>query len=92
MENILTAKEWLKTVVLTKGCADPDTMERYANYKTQMLEAKIFQFKQILNFLHGMYNLYSPGYSVFEIIKKDYDKHFNITSVREGKINQDETK
>lgn len=71
--NILTAKEWLKTVTLTKGCADPDTMERYASYKTKVSEDRILEFRK------NLFSIYLQD-SDIENIQKEFDKHFNITT------------
>jgi hypothetical protein len=83
MNNTLTAKEWLETVILTKGCADPDTMERYASYRTRELEEKIMQFRKFLQ--NNMQVFLSPNNEFQqhiisgELLVK-FDKHFNITS------------
>lgn len=51
-EEILTAKEWLEKEnyydYIFQETISSDIMERYANYKTQMLQGKIFQFREIL--------------------------------------------
>lgn len=73
-EEILTAKEWLKTVVLTKGCADPDTMEKYANSKNKALEDRIREFRE--DILKGKWIKYLQICNEERL--QEYDKHFNI--------------
>lgn len=77
MNKILTAKEWLKTVTLTKGCADPDTMERYASYKTKVLEDKIGEFRMYL-----LLNIvpYSADDTIQRKYLKDFENIFNIAT------------
>lgn len=86
-EEILTAKEWLEKENyyddIFQETMSSDIMERYANYKTQILQAKILNFKDYI---------YSGDESVIiplelKYLVKKYNEHFNITSVTEGEIN-----
>jgi len=82
-EHTLTAKEWLKTVVLTKGCADPDTMEKYANYKNKALENRIKEFRELLKESDVSYGeqcvmpKVKGSYDLYKQIEV-FDEHFNI--------------
>lgn len=77
-EKILTAKEWLQKgfAPIKHLIADEDgsiqqeyfeeCMEKYANYKTKMLEAKILQFRQSIK------NRIQP------VEVEEYDEYFGI--------------
>ena len=79
MNNILPPKEWLCYINEKEGSeytvydCDDIIMERYANYKTMMLQAKILEFRLKL-----------PLYT-FLTIQDNYDKYFNITTKTNGK-------
>ena len=119
MNNILTAKEWLEKETNTEnvcrtgsdmciisGKECHDFMERYADYKTKMLEGKILQFRQMLEkqAINHATKLYKDWFKTDQVennivlesyiscvkedmLLKDYDKHFNITIEKQGKIN-----
>lgn len=79
MNNILSPKEWLNYInekeerEFSIYDCDDIIMERYANYRTMVLQAKILEFRVKL-----------PLYT-FLTIQDNYDKHFNITTERNGK-------
>jgi len=79
MNNILSPKEWLYYINEKEGSeftiydCDDLIMERYANYRTMLLQSKILEFKVKL-----------PLYT-FLTIQDKYDEHFNITIERNGK-------
>ena len=79
MNNTLSPKEWLSYINEKKGSeftiydCDDLIMERYANYRTMLLQAKILEFRVKL-----------PLYT-FLTIQDNYDEHFNITTEKNGK-------
>lgn len=98
MNDILTPKEWLEkeygyTISALLGTSDVDkpfnhisatkVMELYANYRNRMLEAKILEFRGYIKTADERIILPIE----LEYLIKKYDKHFNITIERQGKIN-----
>lgn len=93
--NILTTKEWLEKEQLnnplvegTHPCDDlfpgykcSTVMERYANYKTQELQAKIFEFRNEKIKCDWI----EMPYRYNQDFLKEYDEFFNITTARDGK-------
>jgi len=71
----LSAKEWLEENKLFETFIPKEEweirMERYANYKSKMFQAKIFQFR-------GMFKDTN--------MLRRIDEHFNIVKTTEGKI------
>lgn len=50
-------------------------LERYSNYKTKELQAQILSFR----------NKFMSDFTLHNLLLKEYDEHFGITSSREGK-------
>lgn len=79
MNNTLTPIKWLNYINKKEGSefsiydCNELIMERYANYRTMQLQAKILDFKVKL-----------PLYT-FLTIQNEYNKHFNITTTTNGK-------
>lgn len=76
MNEILTAKEWLKEEKIYNQAVNAQenrqfldfVMERYANYKNRILEDKIKEFREFM-----------PDHTnKTKYLKWVYDKHFNI--------------
>lgn len=66
-------------------------MERYANYKSKMLEAKVLTFRQYLQTEEIDYGedrcfAHREISDALSIILEEYDKHFGIIKTTEGKI------
>ena len=86
MENTLTAKEWFekenKEGIL---CSYPVTLrllEEYATYRNKVLQGEIMLFSLQLNTIAKS----APYDGILKDIKVQFDEHFGITSIREGKI------
>ena len=80
-ENTLTAKEWLINKLGNPGGKYTEEqeiniwmMEQYANYKNRILEDRIKEFAQFVKTNCDSYT------------ERMYDKHFNIQTTREGRI------
>ena len=90
MNEILTAKEWLeKENAINKDgklnwTFDLERVVRdYANYRNRMLEAKILEFRNQIIVEDWM----KMPYRYNEEFLEQFDKYFNITTERQGKIN-----
>lgn len=95
MNNILRPKEWLNYINEREGSkfsiydCDYLIMERYANYVTRELQAKIFEFRRdITEDLYidegGLVTIYK-GIDNNLTLLDFYNKHFNITTKTNGK-------
>ena len=93
----MNAQEWLneegfKNTVLLKdtGYDYPVSilMERYANYKTKELEAKVLDFRNNLDNIDctagGSIVMCLPNVGHCEDLQTFYDTHFNLTTQRQG--------
>lgn len=88
IDNTLTAKEWLDennidTFFPITSIIDPlnlTQMEKYADYKTKMLEGKILEFRNKIKDFQFL-SIYDED----KLIDK-FDKHFNIKKETQGKI------
>lgn len=77
MNEILTAKEWLKREIEEHSLMGWDNsflMERYANYRTKMLESKIKKFR---NKMSKSWYENSEGKTTGDWIE-EFDKYFNL--------------
>lgn len=83
--NTLSAKQWLDKidweVDKTQGNFTLDAMEQYADYKTKMLEGRILEFQK-----HLFLSSYPESNKNILDLYEDFNKHFNITLKRKGKI------
>ena len=91
-EETLTAKEWLDVNMhlFTKGNRDNiwiDSMEKYANYKSGVLEDRIKEFRRLLkeelsvgcNGSIDIFYIFDKNDTWhYHAIEEVYDKHFNI--------------
>lgn len=93
--NELNPIEWLCYINEKEGSeytvydCDDIIMERYANYKTMMLQVKIFEFRRdIIEDLNidegGLVTIYK-GIDNNLTLLDAYNKHFNITTKTNGK-------
>lgn len=84
---MLTAKEWLEKEGYFNEFAISEGIhplfERYANYRNRMLEAKILEFRNQIIVEDWM----KMPYRYNEEFLEQFDKYFNITTERQGKIN-----
>lgn len=84
MNNTLTAKEWVYKYNKENGYnysnenCDYFIMEKYANYRNRILEAKILEFRNFIK--TGDEKIILP--LELEYLIKKYDKHFNINKER----------
>ena len=94
-KEILIAKEWLEENKLFETFIPKEEweirMERYANYKSKMLEAKVLTFRQYLQTEEIDYGedrcfAHREISDALSIILEEYDKHFGIVKTTECKI------
>lgn len=96
----MTAKEWLEKegiyrsvaqgidigIIVERAIINSELMDRYADYRTKMLEGKILYFyTQLATIAKGEY--YE---GILEDVKNQYVNYFNIEIHRQGKINMEE--
>jgi hypothetical protein len=85
----MNIEEWLKYINKTEDSqydVDFEIAERYANYKMKELNGSIFEFRTKLDKICDDLNEYWGVYAADRIVFQEYDKHFNIEQVLNGKI------